>query len=144
MKPNKIIIVGILIIILSLCGCKSEFESTRNSVDSYKVQREIQSENNSPKATDLEVTNIQVDLINSSSYSDNIEVFGTVKNNSSKTINGCTLKLYIYDDEDNLLSTEQDYCFDISPYGEDLFSFYANKLSILVYDNYKVEIINVY
>ena len=135
---KKVLIIT-LILVLCLCGCSNDFKRARSSVDSQKVQKEL----DRPKVSDLKVESVSPNYIDMSSYSDNIKIEGTVKNNSSKTISSCTLKLYVYNNNDELVNTETDYCFNITPNGEDTFSFITPKIPILVYDNYKVEVTEV-
>ena len=110
MLSRKIIssFIMVLVIFCGLCGCNSEFDRVRENTETNKIIKQ----ESTPKISDFEVVNVGIDYVGSSSYSSYLDVVGTIKNNSNKKASSITLTVYLYQN-DNIVLTEKDYVFDL-------------------------------
>lgn len=151
MSSSKCITVSILLIalLLGLCGCDNEFDEARERIEENRIIRqesEIQEtkiQESKIQISDIEVSNIEIDYLQSSSYSNYLHVVGVVKNKSSIEANAITLTIYLYQN-DNLILTEKEYIFDLGPYDENSFDFMVDRVKLFMCDEYIVKVTDVF
>ena len=141
MLSRKIIssFIMVLVIFCGLCGCNSEFDRVRENTETNKIIKQ----ESTPKISDFEVVNVGIDYVGSSSYSRYLDVVGTIKNNSNKKASSITLTVYLYKN-DNIVLTEKDYVFDLGAYDENTFEISVDKIKLLTCDEYIVKITDVF
>lgn len=141
MSSNKGIIVFITVIALlfGLCGCDSEFDDARMEIENNRLDRN----ESKLQISDIEVSNVEIDYLQSSSYSDYLHVVGVVKNKSNIQANSIALTIYLYQN-DSLVLTEKEYVFDLGAYDENSFDFLIDRVKLLTCDEYVVKVTNVF
>lgn len=133
------IFMTLVVLLLGLCACDSDFDKARDERESNKILRQAMA----IQTSDLEVSNVEIDYINSSSYSSYLDVVGIVKNKSAKEASSVTLTLYLYSG-DRVILTEKDYVFDLGPYDENSFKFMVDQVKLLTCDRYVVKVTDVF
>ena len=140
MLSKKIaLLIMIMALLAGLYGCDNEFDEARANLKTNKyIKQEAELE-----ISDFEVSNVEIDYVGSSSYGSYLDVIGIVKNNSNKEASSITLKIYLYQDG-NVVLTDEDYVFDLGPYDESSFEFMVDKVKLLTCDEYVVKVTDVF
>lgn len=141
MSSSKGIISILIVIALSvgLCGCDAEFDKAREQIEENRfIMQESKIQ-----ISDLDVLNVEIDYLQSSSYSNYLHVVGIVKNKSNIQASSITLTIYLYQN-DSLILTAKEYVFDLGPYDENSFDFMIDKVKLRMCDEYIVKVTNVF
>lgn len=141
MLGKKIIflLITVLAVVSVLCGCNNEFDNARDRLETNKqIKEEFKL-----KVSDFEISNVEIDYLNSSSYSSYLHVVGIIKNKSNKKASSATLTIYLYQNEEVVL-TEKEYVFDLGPCDENSFDFMVDKVKLLTCDKYVVKVTEVF
>lgn len=141
MSSSKSITVFIIVITLlnGLCGCDTEFDDVRERIEDNRIIRQ----ESKLQISDIEVLNVEIDYLQSSSYSNYLHVVGIVKNKSNIQASSIALTIYLYKNN-SLILTEKEYVFDLGPYDENSFDFMIDKVKLLTCDEYVVKVTNVF
>lgn len=138
-KKTIFLFMAVGFLFAGLCGCNSEFDKERARIEENKfIQQEAEL-----KISDFEVSNVTIDYVGSSSYSNYLDVVGIVKNKSNKKASSITLTIYLYQN-DSVVLTEKEYVFDLGPYDENSFEFMIDRIKLLTCDEYVVKVTNVF
>ena len=127
-----------LVVFCGFCGCNSEFDRARENTEANKILKQ----ESIPKISDFEVVNVEIDYVGSSSYSNYLDVVGTIKNNSNKKASSIILTVYLYQNG-SIILTKKDYVFDLGAYDENTFEISVDKIKLLTCDEYVVKITDV-
>ena len=138
-KKITLLRITVLVVLSVLCGCNNEFDNLRERIETNKQIKE----DSKPKASDFEVSNVEIDYLQSSSYSNYLHIVGIVKNKSNKKASSITLTIYLYQN-DNIVLTKKEYVFDLAPYDENSFDFMIDKVKLLTCDEYVVKVTDVF
>lgn len=138
-KKITLLLITVLVVLSVLCGCNNEFDNLRERIETNKQIKE----DSKPKASDFEVSNVEIDYLQSSSYSNYLHIVGIVKNKSNKKASSITLTIYLYQN-DNIVLTKKEYVFDLAPYDENSFDFMIDKVKLLTCDEYVVKVTDVF
>lgn len=141
MSSSKRIFSFIIVIalLIGLCGCDDEFDKAREKIDVNRLTRY----ENKPQISDIEVLNVEIDYLQSSSYSNFLYVVGIVKNKSNTKVSSITLTRYLYQN-DSLILTEKEYIFDLGAYDQNSFEFMIDRVKLLTCDEYIVKVTDVF
>ncbi len=141
MSSSKSVMLFIIVIALlvGLCGCDNDFDKVREEIEENRFIRQ----ESKLLTSDFEVQNVEIDYLQSSSYSNYLHVVGLVKNKSNKKARSITLTLYLYRN-DSLVLTEKEYIFDLGPYDQNSFEFMIDRVKLLTCDEYTVRVTDVF
>lgn len=138
-KKITLLLITVLVVLSVFCGCNNEFDNVRDRLETNKQIKE----DSKLKVSDFEVSNVEIDYLQSSSYSNYLHIVGIVKNKSNKKASSITLTLYLYQN-DSLVLTEKEYVFDLGPYDRNSFDFLIDRVKLLTCDEYTVRVTDVF
>ena len=141
MSSSKRIMSFIIVVAfwVGLCGCDDDFDKARGKIEENRVIRQ----ESKLLISDFEILNVEIDYLQSSSYSNYLHVIGVVKNKTNKKASSITLTIYLYQN-DSLILTEKEYIFDLGSYDQNSFDFMIDKVKLLTCDEYIVRVTDVF